>query len=695
MDCPIAEMIVHLEKHWTCLVMEMENASFTYIQARLLDLKSQYNAMIHNNQPLTSGQMLLMGFNGLFEKLDIESANLCNALSSIDVPNSWRKVDQIKEAKSISSTIWIFNSEINHILDDIFFLKRLQTMDDFFSLCLQIGLWSKTADFNETMFRDERLIKPVRKYIADYISRRFLGITTETIGYIICHLLQKLGLDLENEIEQKDIGAEHKVPLDELYNKGWSLFTKRNTFTQNTFSQASTLENNLRSAWEKLQEPKKLEQTLRILRSSCLRIRSQLNTHNWMFEEVVTQHPLFQNPSIFLRSRFFKSIENDIVQLEAVQQQIGEAKEKQAVLISSVEQRLKWAAGSSPDEIKPLLAAFTERCQTQLNQSPIKDLISTANTILMHERLRGHQAQESRSLDQQFLGYFDQWRVACQNKRELFAIISGGDGNGEISDIERTLMGYYTPEMVGNQLWMQMLAERISLEIATIQIQIETQRESIVISEMDFRKSLDEMKAIHRQLCGIVAEFKVLLKNMIKIEECAQKTQAFMTIYQQLSERFQPLLRHIPQLDQCAPDILNHLNHITLQAPAIYSAILTLNTPDETPDSLKTLAINQLTTNQQDHLLILDGFMGNKGSLVRQGAVDSKGEVVVVKQESREQQRNAYAVGVWRRVRLKLEGRDPDPGRRLNIQEQVDYVIREASSVDNLASLYEGWTPWV
>lgn len=32
---------------------------------------------------------------------------------------------------------------------------------------------------------------------------------------------------------------------------------------------------------------------------------------------------------------------------------------------------------------------------------------------------------------------------------------------------------------------------------------------------------------------------------------------------------------------------------------------------------------------------------------------------------------NAYAVSVWRRVRMKLEGRDPDPGRRSTITEQV------------------------
>lgn len=52
-------------------------------------------------------------------------------------------------------------------------------------------------------------------------------------------------------------------------------------------------------------------------------------------------------------------------------------------------------------------------------------------------------------------------------------------------------------------------------------------------------------------------------------------------------------------------------------------------------------------------------------------------------------------MNVWRRVRMKLEGRDPQPSRKYTTAEQVEYVIREAQSTDNLALLYEGWTPWV
>lgn len=79
------------------------------------------------------------------------------------------------------------------------------------------------------------------------------------------------------------------------------------------------------------------------------------------------------------------------------------------------------------------------------------------------------------------------------------------------------------------------------------------------------------------------------------------------------------------------------------------------------------------------------------------------------------QERNTYAVNVWRRVKAKLEGRDVDPNKRMSVAEQarihswwyrqrvwllliawqVDFAIQEATSKDNLCVMYEGWTAWV
>ncbi|BBN09596.1 serine/threonine-protein kinase SMG1 [Marchantia polymorpha subsp. ruderalis] len=58
-------------------------------------------------------------------------------------------------------------------------------------------------------------------------------------------------------------------------------------------------------------------------------------------------------------------------------------------------------------------------------------------------------------------------------------------------------------------------------------------------------------------------------------------------------------------------------------------------------------------------------------------------------------EKNAYAVSVLRRVRLKLEGRDINGSRQLPVADHVDHLLRQATSLDNLCNMYEGWTPWI
>ncbi|XP_037497644.1 uncharacterized protein LOC105631693 isoform X3 [Jatropha curcas] len=57
--------------------------------------------------------------------------------------------------------------------------------------------------------------------------------------------------------------------------------------------------------------------------------------------------------------------------------------------------------------------------------------------------------------------------------------------------------------------------------------------------------------------------------------------------------------------------------------------------------------------------------------------------------------KNAYAMSVLRRVEMKIDGRDIAENREISIGEQVDYLIKQAMSIDNLCNMYEGWTPWI
>ncbi|KAA8536146.1 hypothetical protein F0562_028624 [Nyssa sinensis] len=49
--------------------------------------------------------------------------------------------------------------------------------------------------------------------------------------------------------------------------------------------------------------------------------------------------------------------------------------------------------------------------------------------------------------------------------------------------------------------------------------------------------------------------------------------------------------------------------------------------------------------------------------------------------------KNAYAMSVLRRVEMKLDGRDIADNRAISIAEQVDYLLKQATSVDNLCNI--------
>ena len=38
------------------------------------------------------------------------------------------------------------------------------------------------------------------------------------------------------------------------------------------------------------------------------------------------------------------------------------------------------------------------------------------------------------------------------------------------------------------------------------------------------------------------------------------------------------------------------------------------------------------------------------------------------------QERNTYAIGVWKRVKAKLDGRDIDPTKRMSVEDQVSAI---------------------
>ncbi|XP_017781881.1 PREDICTED: serine/threonine-protein kinase SMG1 [Nicrophorus vespilloides] len=659
----LPDLVVQLEKHLTCVIMEMDqNPTYEVIQNKISTLKMQYQLLLHSNTPtLSPGKMLLMGFNGLFDKLNLEFDNLANILINLEIPACWRKVDHVKEAKSLAAPI--FNPQVRAVLEDIFFLKRLQTMYEFFSLCMKMYT-SFQGQGRVTVLSDEELIKPIRKFIADFISRQFLGITTEAIAYIICFILQRLGLDVTNEIEQKDIGAEHKVPLDELYHIGWNNFLKNGTFTQNVLAQTSSIENNVKSAWEKMQEPKKLEKNVTLLQSSVSRIQNQISIHFWLYEEIISSQIIDKN-NCFHR-RIIQDLRKIVADIMNVQSKIFEAREKQKNLIASVEQRLKWAAGANPD-LNNTMIAFEEAIAERNNHLEVEKkvtsmTVATCSVILHHEALR-NTTPESSAYDQVFLNTHAKWTNACQyNNVKVDAV----------SLVEENIMKLYSQEMTQNPKWINQISEKVSETIKATQKDLSEYKAKLHTINADVLLNIESFKKCYSDHCKVTFDFRNVLKAMSKMDECGFKSQQFLNNHKTYIDIFSGLLMRFKKEEFRLPEIeasIENLDYLACHTDNIYKSLFEL-------ESKKA---------ERPQLVRQDGM-----TLSPMRAPPSKQESM-----TKGQQRNAYAVSVWRRVRMKLSGKDPDPGRKYSIQEQVDYVIREASSLDNLALLYEGWTPWV
>ncbi|BAS86286.1 Os03g0738200 [Oryza sativa Japonica Group] len=57
--------------------------------------------------------------------------------------------------------------------------------------------------------------------------------------------------------------------------------------------------------------------------------------------------------------------------------------------------------------------------------------------------------------------------------------------------------------------------------------------------------------------------------------------------------------------------------------------------------------------------------------------------------------KNPFALSILKQVEHKLHGWDIDGTRSLKVSEQVDHLLKQATSIDNLCNMYEGWTPWI
>ncbi|KAL5019170.1 hypothetical protein ScPMuIL_004892 [Solemya velum] len=724
---PLDKLVAQLEMLHRNAIMGIENENMETLHV-VRKMQQQFMSLVEGTESeateMTSGQMLLMGFNGLFTQLDNEFAELLEAFDALRVPDVWRKVDAVRDAKSMQLSS--FSMSTQGMLSSMFFVKRLQAMQEFFHMCTQFAATLQGLE-GGSCYDDEQMSKPIKKFIAEYVRKQVIGFPSQILGYILCVLVNSLGVNVTAEIELKDVGAESKMPLEELCKKAVDTCLRNRQFQHTDFTRAGALTTSQDTAWRRHDLARRLDSNIEFVKASLQRAQLQLARLQWLHEDVFVQAGRHHNQMVMPnRATIMSEMRKSMQSLVGPETTLMACQARYSISESSILQRLRWAAGANPS-LNLALQQFEEAsafrkqvCEDEIKWS--QEIVNLCQGILHMEALRTR-TPEAVSSDTGFITLMSKCSESC---------MIAASASSSVSELEVLLVSSWPPaeDQLMDSQWLQGALSDITDQVAEVKKKVISLKSDLETAKDEIRSEVQNIRSaltVHHKL---MSDIRTILKSMAKQEEQEYGEQVlpggirqYLNLYKNFSENFTTALKMVIS-DDITKDGMSEasalLSDLKNQVTEIYDDLVNLAPPlltsvDGTSDSdpmnfatalkkpieskdMASPAIKPLLLHQKDLLMNTPPGSPQSGLLAKL-ATPSMKKIDKITRDPRTgkaiQERNSYAVGVWRRVKMKLDGRDPDINKRLSVAEQVDNVIKEATSTDNLAVLYEGWTPWV
>nr|XP_019958506.1 PREDICTED: serine/threonine-protein kinase SMG1 [Paralichthys olivaceus] len=735
-------------------------------------LRAQYSELIQprsmdgagqETPKMSAGQMLLVAFDGMFTQLETAFGQLTEKLSSLEVPSAWRKVDVMREART--TQLHFFDSlNQRQLMEEVFFLKRLQTIRDFFRLCSAFaqtlsGSCPSAEDLLPTngpvslgnplyqrpsstgsglaVVSEEQMTHPIKAFTAEFVRQMLMGLPSQALGLALCSTVSALGLDVVTQVEAKDFGTESMVSLDELCKKAVEQNLASDRVSQLLLNRSTVLASSYDTAWKKVDLLRRLDANLEAAKASLQRSQLHIAMFQWQHEDVLSPNNQPISVSIPPRSIILSNMKKKLYKLSQDEGATLTIQEKLASLEASIEQRLKWAGGANP-ALAPVLQDFEmtireKRGIVARENQRTSQVTFLCSTILNFEGLR-IRSPEALNMDAALFELLKRCQQTCSYAAQF---------SNAVSPLELQLLHRLNPPLdlpIGSSDWLSCAQRQLEEELS-VQRRTQEERDQQLESCGDALQLLiDSIKTILSNHNRQLADVKHLLRAMAKDEEAALaegeevayegSVRHFLLEYKAWQDNIQLVLFTVVQASgqprnqeqlELLEEIPATLKELHSQSQSVYNGLVGFASPLVTdrdsecaspvsaaqtsfaaavrcsvvktqPDSMsqnarKGLPRNLGTPTDTPPSTLLMNCRGLNPSPKRAVRDPKTGRAV--------QERNSYAVSVWKRVKAKLEGRDIDPNRRMSATEQVDFIIKEATNMDNLAQLYEGWTAWV
>lgn len=412
------------------------------------------------------------------------------------IPSEWAHVSELLQAQSLF--ISPVKSTVSMALEQLLFVKRVQTMIEFFSYCVQIAWAFKGSGLSKVVnFDAEFLSQPLKNFMSECITKCILGRGSYCLSLIVCCLVQQrkgefpagscYSLSQLNEIVATKQNSMEKllVAFEEDFRKDEAL-----AYLQNEFHK---------------------------LDSQRLLFSNMWSAHNWLNEEIVIQpnvFPLIPNHVGLLRRHSVLAHMNSMVkQLTSFVPKLEGLATNLSHLTLIVLQRLKWAAGANP-QVSELLTSFEAISKTKSDElENYQRLVAIAMqhclAVTNYEVMR-FKTPEAFGSDSEILNFLHQWENVCKAERAVAHTIN---------PIEEALVELLDPEGAIDQAWIKNVTSLIDDMINQVHSDIDANEKGVMTTRDSLDLCAHNLRGFIAAHHRISADIRNLLKSILKHDD--------------------------------------------------------------------------------------------------------------------------------------------------------------------------------
>jgi PI-3-kinase-related kinase SMG-1 len=651
-------------------------------------LKARFDELVRESQPAGSDELLpwqrlFASFNAPFAELESSLEIFQSKVQHGTFPHAWANVVPRHPCKDAPAQ----SAQSVEILSAIFLVKRLEILKSCLFSCRMYTVAFNRRYAEETVEGDQsEFISTldcgaplVRSFINHFYSHRLVGCMSSMFQTVASTMFSALGVDAKRVQADSWATSDGPVTYRELQRIATSRFRESYKTEQHLLQMVSKLDH-FTSLQVKLFHVFRAEGIRSVAEAALSFAQLQLTRFQWLHHEVLSKHSETQPvrpPLDTIMTEMYTSTRD----LAAAQASLARTSEQMYQLESSIAQRLMWAKNSNR-ALEPVFAAFSAGKESRQNASAeevkISGILTGISNAIVHMETYRRQNQETMRFGHTFGILVKSYGKVLSNRDRLRA---------SADQLERSLPPNLKELAPGGQVTRAWIEERVAnlpglIEEAKstlnrVTSSLPSQRQALGLQINEGREAVAETRTL-------MTELEPLLSPVVAAGDPSAKD---------LVSSWHAWLRDIELYFEATSGFASDLGPVGDSESTKDTVVGILNGQNFTHDHAQGLK----TVNEKiKRLSNLSSFAGDDLEQPDEPNAEPVVEDVQVGQVTRmKQEKNSHAVGIWKRVRAKLEGRDGENAEKLSVSQQVDAVLQVATSHEHLSQMFEGWTSWI